>query len=63
MSKNRALRLAAGVFFVGALAQASRVALRFRVVFGETEMPIWVNGIACVVLLSLAIYMYRAARA
>ncbi len=63
MNKDVALKTGGTGFFLISLAQLSRVILRFRVVFGEnTQIPVWVNAVAFVVTLGLAVWMFRASR-
>ncbi|GEM_PF-2290686 len=63
MNKNGALKTAGLVFLLIALAQLSRVIFRFRVIFGEnTPVPIWLNAVAFVAMLALAVWMFRASR-
>ena len=63
MNKNTALKTASVIFLLMALAQLSRVILRFRVIIGEnTPVPIWINLVAFVAMLALAAWMFQAAR-
>ena len=49
--KNKALKTAGVVFIVMALAQ---------VIFGETQIPIWISAVAALVMIVLAVWMFKA---
>ena len=60
--KNTALKAAGTIFLVMSLLQLSRVILRFHVTFENHDVPVFVSGIAFVVLMTLSIWMFLAAR-
>ena len=53
---------AATLLTVIALLQLLRAVAGVRVIVGDTVIPIWVSGVACVVLGGLAIGLWREAR-
>ena len=59
--KNTALKTAGGVFLFVAALQAVRCFLKVRIVAGAAEIPVWLSAIAAVVLLALAVWMFKAA--
>jgi len=59
--KNNALRTSGALFLLISVAQGVRFAMRVPVVAGSVEIPVWISAVAAVVMLGLAIWMFKAA--
>jgi len=54
--------IAACVFSLGALVQLLRFILGWQVIVDGITIPVWVSGVACVILAGLAVMVWREAR-
>ena len=60
--KNGALKFAGALFLLMSLAQLTRLLLKVKVIAGTIEIPLWLSGVAFVVLASLSIWMFKASK-
>lgn len=59
--KNTALKTSGVIFLLMALAQAVRFLMKVRVFAGTVEVPVWLSAAAAVILLALAVWMFKTA--
>ncbi len=60
--KNKALRVAGAVFALVALTHLSRLFLKFGIIIGRHEVPLWANAVGFLIASALSWWMFRAAR-
>jgi hypothetical protein len=60
MSKNTFLLLAGVIFFVVAVVHAARLVLKWEVIVGGWQVPMWASGVAVVVAAYLAYQGFEA---
>ena len=60
--RNIALRVAGSIFLLIAIGHVLRLIFKATIMLNDMVIPLWISGIAVVVMLSLAIFMFRAAR-
>jgi hypothetical protein len=57
------LRVAGVVFGLMCLVQLFRLVMRFEVLIAGHQMPLWLNGVAAVILGGLSLWMLKLSRA
>jgi hypothetical protein len=56
-----ALKTAGVVFFVVAVLHVVRIAMKLPVIVGHTHIPLRSSAVAAVLMLALAVWMFKAA--
>ena len=59
--KNKALKIAGGLFLVMAVVHTARYIMNIRIMADSFEIPIWGSAVIAAALLALAVWMFKAA--
>ena len=61
--KDTALKVAGVIFFLMAFVHLLRVILKVEITIGDMILPIWASAFGFVVLLLLALWMFKSVKA